>query len=154
MTIVMEDRGGRYQRVSCHLSVRGRHQERDTDQPIAGLQHTQSGTIVLGSDGRTVYRIKCVRCSNHGHHANVCPGIVTSEQHVNDVTTINISNATNSEFIDDITSEARMENEEVINGNKEGEDNNDDSLVIEFIPYNKRREYIPLSNREHTMIQT
>ena len=154
MTIVMEDRGGRYQRVSCHLSVRGRHQERDTDQPIAGLQNTQSGTIVLGSDGRTVYRIKCVRCSNHGHYTNVCPGIVTSEQHVNNVTTINISNATNSEFIDDITSEARMENEEVINGNKDDEDNNDDSLVIEFIPYNKRREYTPLSNREHTMIHT
>ena len=58
-------------------------EQEGTDDAAQGIQHSQIGELVPGTDGRTIDHIVCRICKNRGHYADKCPSEAedSGEQH-------------------------------------------------------------------------
>ena len=71
----------------------GKFQYPTNDNLITGVQYTKhTNTVVVGSDGHTIFCIKCFKCNNQKYYTNFCLDLVFGRHHATTVVELNNDN--------------------------------------------------------------
>ena len=130
-----QGRGGNrcYQRSDGRFG--GRRGYKQTDTLTIELRYAQNNAIVPGSDGRTIDYIKCFKCLKHGHYADFCPNIITSEQHIHDAIIYDISQDSEDEIVNLNLNSTNISEEDLNIGTIDDiiqNESDDEFLIIKF----------------------